>query len=77
MTKSDIKKDIDSMSNEDKENIKNNPDINESIEDKLKAVEDKLLRTLAEMENQRRRFEKKEVKLLNLVDLISLKNLCY
>ena len=46
------------MSNEDKENIKNNPDINESIEDKLKAVEDKLLRTLAEMENQRRRFEK-------------------
>ena len=58
MTKSDIKKDIDSMSNEDKENIKNNPDINESIEDKLKAVEDKLLRTLAEMENQRRRFEK-------------------
>ena len=30
----------------------------EKIEDKLKAIEDKLLRTLAEMENQRRRFEK-------------------
>ncbi len=30
----------------------------ESVEDKLKAIEDKLLRTMAEMENQRRRFEK-------------------
>ena len=30
----------------------------ESIEDKLKAAEEKILRTLAEMENQRRRFEK-------------------
>ena len=30
----------------------------ESIEDKLKTVEDKLLRSMAEMENQRRRFEK-------------------
>ena len=29
-----------------------------SIEDKLKETEDKLLRTLAEVENQRRRFEK-------------------
>ena len=29
-----------------------------SVEDKLKAAEDKLLRTMAEMENQRRRFEK-------------------
>ena len=31
---------------------------NETIEDKLKASEEKLLRTMAEMENQRRRFEK-------------------
>jgi len=31
---------------------------NETVEDKLKIVEDKLLRTMAEMENQRRRFEK-------------------
>ena len=30
----------------------------ETTEDKLKSVEDKLLRNLAEMENQRRRFEK-------------------
>ena len=30
----------------------------ETIEDKLKATEEKLLRTMAEMENQRRRFEK-------------------
>ena len=30
----------------------------ETVEDKLKAVEEKLLRTLADMENQRRRFEK-------------------
>jgi len=32
----------------------------ETIEDKLKAVEEKLLRTMAEMENQRRRFEKEK-----------------
>ena len=29
-----------------------------SIEDKLKSTEDKLLRSLAELENQRNRFEK-------------------
>jgi len=33
-------------------------DLEESSEEKLKSVEEKLLRTLAEMENQRRRFEK-------------------
>ena len=31
-----------------------------SNEDKIKEVEDKILRTLAEMENQRRRFEKEK-----------------
>ena len=31
---------------------------NLSVEDKLKETEDKLLRSLAEIENQRRRFEK-------------------
>ena len=31
---------------------------NPSIEEKLKETEDKLLRSLAEIENQRRRFEK-------------------
>ncbi len=43
----------------DSNNLKKNEDIN--IEDKLKKTEDKLLRSLAEIENQRRRFEK-EVK---------------
>ena len=32
----------------------------DTIEDKLKVVEEKLLRTLADMENQRRRFEKEK-----------------
>ena len=36
----------------------NAPVKEESVEDKLKVVEEKLLRTLADMENQRRRFEK-------------------
>ena len=36
----------------------NAPVTEESVEDKLKVVEEKLLRTLADMENQRRRFEK-------------------
>ena len=31
-----------------------------SLEDKIKVLEDKLTRTLAEMENQRRRFEKEK-----------------
>jgi len=39
---------------EKKENIKKE----ENLEDKLKTIEEKLLRTMAEMENQRRRFEK-------------------
>ena len=46
------KSDNDTHSN----NIKKNEDI--SIEDKLKQTEEKLLRSLAEIENQRRRFEK-------------------
>jgi molecular chaperone GrpE len=33
---------------------------NESPEEKLKKVQDKLLRSIAEMENQRRRFEKEK-----------------
>ena len=36
------------------------PEKEESPEEKLKTVQDKLLRTMAEMENQRRRFEKEE-----------------
>ena len=38
-----------------KEDVKSNE---ESTEDKLKASQEKLLRTMAEMENQRRRFER-------------------
>ena len=40
------------------ENAKKNEKKELSIEDKLKETENKLLRTLAELENQRRRFEK-------------------
>ena len=36
----------------------NSPPKEETVEDKLKVVQEKLLRTMAEMENQRRRFEK-------------------
>ena len=51
------KNDIDRSDNDTQSNnIKKNEDI--SIEDKLKKTEDKLLRSLAEIENQRRRFEK-------------------
>ena len=62
MTKSD-KKNKDQSLQEDKDLSKENekeqiPKKEESIEDKLKKAEDKLLRTMAEMENQRRRFEK-------------------
>ena len=56
-----------SISNESpaEKNVNNNEekDIlskNESPEEKLKEVQDKLLRSIAEMENQRRRFEKEK-----------------
>jgi len=52
MSKSE-KKDIQDLKDN---NIKNE----ESAEEKLKSTEEKLLRTLAEMENQRRRFEKEK-----------------
>ena len=51
MTKSDKKKGEESLE-------KDTPKKEEGIEEKLKNSEDRLLRTLAEMENQRRRFEK-------------------
>ncbi len=64
MTKSD-KKIEEKPSSEDKNNnqkveAEENKNITEeeTIENKLKVVEDKLLRTAAEMENQRKRFEK-------------------
>tara|TARA_B110000263_G_C15188417_1_gene454894 strand:- start:69 stop:665 length:597 start_codon:yes stop_codon:yes gene_type:complete len=58
MTKSDIKKSVDDEPIVDDKNLKSNLDENENVENKLKDVEDKLLRAFAEMENQRRRFEK-------------------
>ena len=61
MTKSD-KKEEDKKSHKIEEKTQNNNNENkeETIEDKLKITQDKLLRTMAEMENQRRRFEKEK-----------------
>ena len=53
MAKSDEK---DKSKTAEEEDIKINN--NESADDKLKVIEEKLLRLMAEMENQRRRFEK-------------------
>lgn len=44
----------------DSENIENKNESKISSEDKIKELEDKLARTLAEMENQRRRYEKEK-----------------
>ncbi len=41
-----------------KDNLEKDKEIPKSLEEKLKESEDKLLRSLAEIENQRRRFEK-------------------
>ena len=69
MTKSDIKSVEKALSeDEDKEKTNKNeatgkkstPPKEETVEDKLKTTQEKLLRTMAEMENQRRRFEKEK-----------------
>ena len=65
MINSDKKK-VEKTLSEDKEETQKNKAIEkenatlkkETIEDKLKVTQEKLLRTMAEMENQRRRFEK-------------------
>ena len=44
--------------NQDKKSEVNDKDLKETPEQKLKTIEEKLLRTMADMENQRRRFEK-------------------
>ena len=51
------------LNNEDEKNKKDDPEKKDnakeiSIEEKLKDTEEKLLRSLAELENQRKRFEK-------------------
>ena len=62
--KNELKKDLSKDNDLDKkeEEIKKTPDIKkeESVEEKLKNTQEKLLRTMAEMENQRRRFEKEK-----------------
>ena len=65
MTESGKKK-MEKTLSEDKEEAQKNepaekesaPPKEETVEDKLKITQEKLLRTMAEMENQRRRFEK-------------------
>ena len=65
MTKSDKKEAERTLSESEEKNQKNDkvekentPLKEETVEDKFKVVQEKLLRTMAEMENQRRRFEK-------------------
>ena len=62
--KNELKKDLsqDNDLNKKEEEIKKTPDIKkeESVEEKLKNTQEKLLRTMAEVENQRRRFEKEK-----------------
>ena len=67
MTKSEKKeqekapsKDESETQNKDQKEKKITPIKEETPEEKLKTVQEKLLRTMAEMENQRRRFEKEK-----------------
>ena len=61
MTKSDQKKTKEtSYKDEEKIQKKESSVKEETVEDKLKVVQEKLLRTMAEMENQRRRYEKEK-----------------
>jgi len=54
--KTTLKDDVEAQ----KEEEKVAPVKEETLEEKLKTTQDKLLRTMAEMENQRRRFEKEK-----------------
>ena len=62
--KNELKKDLSQDNDLDKkeEEIKKTPGIKkeESVEEKLKSTQEKLLRTMAEMENQRKKFEKEK-----------------
>ena len=67
MTKSEkkeLEKNLSQNSNldEKEKDVKKTPDSkkDESSEEKLKNTQEKLLRSMAEMENQRRRFEKEK-----------------
>ena len=54
--KKDLPKDKDNDLDKKEEEIKKE----ESVEEKLKSTQEKLLRTMAEMENQRKKFEKEK-----------------
>ena len=56
--KSDKTQDTNQVSGENVKDSKKQDSKDKSLEEKLKETEDKLLRSLAEIENQRRRFEK-------------------
>ena len=71
MTKPEKKEDKKSTVDEEKDSSSKK----ESVEDKLKTIEEKLLRTMAEMENQRRRFEKERDEAFEFGGLILLGNL--
>ena len=60
MTKSDKKEEIKTNVNQEEDLHENTKpaEVEETVEEKLEKSEEKLLRTLAEMEDQRRRFEK-------------------
>jgi len=60
--KSETEKNINkkTKSSEVPKNNKEEKEVELSLEDKIKELEEKLTRTLAEMENQRRRFEKEK-----------------
>jgi len=61
MTKSEKKEQEKTSLDNESEKVKNaTPIKEETIEEKLKTNKEKLLRTMAEMENQRRRFEKEK-----------------
>ena len=55
-----LSKDKDKTEKKDQQKKVTEPIKEESLEEKLKNTHDKLLRTMAEMENQRRRFEKEK-----------------
>ena len=57
--KENISEDIseEELSNNTKENSSQNEEVEITVDEKLKQTEEKLLRSLAEIENQRKRFE--------------------
>ena len=68
MEKEENQNSLPEANNENKENkgtIKNSENKDLKLEDKVKELEDKLARAYAEIENQRRRFEKEKDEAFN------------